>query len=64
MWLTKSIEVTLGDKDTEMLLGIYNQAFDGFPVDEDGEPILDNEPIRINRCLIGFLIFNIGIYYK
>lgn len=64
MWITRSIEVTMGDPNTEMLIGFYNQAFDGYPVDEKGEPKLGEEPIRINRFLIGALLFNIGFYYR
>jgi len=58
------MEITWGSKDTELLLGFYNQAYDGFPVDEKGDPQMEEEPLRINRFLIGFLFFNIGIYYR
>lgn len=64
MWITNSIEVRWGDSDSEILLGLHHQVFAGTAVDENEEPIIDADPIILNRFLIGLLIFNIGIFYK
>jgi len=64
MWLTKWIELTWGSPNEELLIGFYNQAYDGYPIDENGEPKLEEEPLRINRFVIGFLLFNIAIFYR
>lgn len=50
--------------DTEILLGFYNQALEAVKVDENGEPIDDEPTIRVNRFVIGLLLFNIEIYYR
>ena len=64
MRLPSWLDIVWGSQDTEIILGFYNQTLEAVKVDEDGE-IIDGEPsIRINRFVIGLLLFNIEIYYK
>ena len=64
MKLPSWLEFVGGSQDTEIILGFYNQALEAVKVDEDGEPIDGEEIIRINRFVIGLLLFNIEIYYR
>lgn len=64
MFLTKWLELTWGSADSEIILGLHSQAFDGYPVDEDNKPITGEEPLRIYRFTLGLLFFNINIYYR
>lgn len=64
MFITEWLELSWGSADAELILGFHSQAFDGYPVDDDGKPKTDEEPLRIYRFTIGLLIFNINIYYK
>lgn len=48
---------------TEILLGLYNQALDAYETDDQGN-ITNEEPTTINRFVIGFLFFNIEIFYR
>jgi hypothetical protein len=64
MKLPTWLEFVWGDQNTEIMLGFYNQALEGFKVDDDGNPIEGEEIIRMNRFVIGLLFFNIEIYYR
>lgn len=64
MGLPSWLNFVWGSQYTEIVLGLYNQTLEAVKVDEDGE-IIEGEPlIRINRFVIGLLLFNIEIYYK
>jgi hypothetical protein len=64
MKLPSWLEIVGGSQDTEIILGFYNQALEAIKVDENGDPTEDEEIIRINRFVIGLLLFNIEIYYR
>lgn len=57
------ISFNLCSQNTEILLGLYNQALDAYETDDQGN-IVNEEPTTINRFVIGFLFFNIEIFYR
>lgn len=58
------VEVKFNNPNEEFTLGIYCQAGEGYPIDEEtGEAIFTEEPTEVTRLIIGFLIFSIIFYW-
>lgn len=48
----------------ETLVGIHNQICDAFPLDENGDPDFNEEPVEVGKLSIGLLLLTINLYYK
>ena len=64
MGLGQRISFEWASQDDEILIGFYNQAMNAIKVDKDGVPIEGEDPVEFNRFVIGFLLFNIQIFYR
>jgi hypothetical protein len=63
-WIKNHFLVKLNNPSEEFTLGIYCQTGDAYKIDEETEEIdYDVEPIEVYRLVLGFLIFNIEIYW-
>jgi hypothetical protein len=64
MFIGNNVEVKFNNPSEEFTLGIHSQTGNGFPIDElTGETDFNAEPKEVTVLIIGFLIFNIYIYY-